>query len=48
VDQLPRAIKGPVNTVLPLIKAKSELGNMDHIMNVLGKGESLTSVAREN
>ena len=37
VDQLPRAIKGPVKTVKPLIEAKSELGNMDHIMDVLGK-----------
>jgi ATP-binding cassette subfamily E protein 1 len=37
VDQLPRAIKGPVKTVKPLIEAKSELGNMKHIMDVLGK-----------
>lgn len=36
VDQLPRAIKGPVKTVKPLIEAKSELGNLDHIMDVLG------------
>jgi ATP-binding cassette subfamily E protein 1 len=35
VDQLPRAIKGPVKTVKPLIEAKSELGNMKHIMDVL-------------
>ncbi|KAK4942418.1 Fe-S cluster-binding ribosome biosynthesis protein [Elasticomyces elasticus] len=35
VDQLPRAIKGPVNTVKPLIEAKSELGNLEHIMEVL-------------
>ncbi|EHY56159.1 Fe-S cluster-binding ribosome biosynthesis protein [Exophiala dermatitidis] len=35
VDQLPRAIKGPVKTVKPLIEAKSELGNLDHIMDVL-------------
>ncbi|KEF52855.1 translation initiation factor RLI1 [Exophiala aquamarina CBS 119918] len=35
VDQLPRAIKGPVKTVKPLIEAKSELGNMEHIMDVL-------------
>ncbi len=35
VDQLPRAIKGAVKTVKPLIEAKSELGNMQHIMDVL-------------
>jgi ATP-binding cassette subfamily E protein 1 len=35
VDQLPRAIKGAIKTVKPLIEAKSELGNLDHIMNVL-------------
>lgn len=35
VDQLPRAIKGPVNTVGPLIKAKVELDNMKHIMDTL-------------
>ena len=35
MDQLPRAIKGAVKTVKPLIEAKSEMGNMDHIMNVL-------------
>lgn len=37
VDQLPRAIKGPVKNVKPLIEAKSELGNLQHIMDVLGK-----------
>jgi ATP-binding cassette subfamily E protein 1 len=37
VDQLPRAIKGAIKTVKPLIEAKSELGNLDHIMNVLGR-----------
>ena len=35
VDQLPRAIKGDVKTVAPLIKARNELGNMDHIVDVL-------------
>lgn len=35
VDQLPRAIKGPVNTVKPLLEAKSDMDNMQHIMNVL-------------
>ncbi|KAJ9495346.1 Fe-S cluster-binding ribosome biosynthesis protein [Exophiala xenobiotica] len=35
VDQLPRAIKGPIKTVKPLIEAKSEMGNLKHIMDVL-------------
>ncbi|RVX73100.1 Translation initiation factor RLI1 [Exophiala mesophila] len=35
VDQLPRAIKGPIKNVKPLIQQKSELGNLDHIMDVL-------------
>ncbi|EXJ77379.1 translation initiation factor RLI1 [Capronia epimyces CBS 606.96] len=38
VDQLPRAIKGPVKTVLPLIQAKSDMGNLDHVMDVLELG----------
>lgn len=36
VDQIPKAVKGPVKEVEPLIKARSQLGNMDHIMEVLG------------
>lgn len=35
VDQLPRAIKGEVKTVAPLIKARSEMDTFDHIMDVL-------------
>lgn len=35
VDQLPRAIKGEVKTVGPLIKARSEMDTFDHIMDVL-------------
>lgn len=35
VDQLPRAIKGDVKTVGPLVKARHELNNYDHIMDVL-------------
>lgn len=35
VDQLPRAIKGTVKTVKPLIEAKNELKNMEQIMDVL-------------
>ena len=35
VDQLPRAVKGTVKSVKPLIEAKNELKNMEHIMDVL-------------
>lgn len=35
VDQLPRAIKGDVKTVKPLIAARSEMGTLDEMMNVL-------------
>ncbi|KAK5946527.1 Fe-S cluster-binding ribosome biosynthesis protein [Knufia obscura] len=35
VDQLPRAIKGDVKTVGPLVKARSEMDNYEHIMDVL-------------
>ena len=35
VDQLPRAIKGTVKTVKPLVEAKNELKNMEQIMDVL-------------
>jgi ATP-binding cassette subfamily E protein 1 len=37
VDQIPRAVKGPVKAVLPLLEARSQMGNMEHIMDVLGK-----------
>ena len=36
VDQIPRAVKGPVKQVKDLIKARNQLGNLDEIMNVLG------------
>ncbi|KAK5085010.1 Fe-S cluster-binding ribosome biosynthesis protein [Exophiala xenobiotica] len=35
VDQLPRAIKGDVKTVAPLLKARSEMDNLEHIMDTL-------------
>ncbi|KAK2784529.1 Fe-S cluster-binding ribosome biosynthesis protein [Onygenales sp. PD_12] len=35
VDQIPRAVKGPVKEVEPLIKARSQMGNMEHIMEAL-------------
>jgi ATP-binding cassette, sub-family E, member 1 len=39
VDMIPKAIKGPNKTVGHNIEARSEMGNMDHIMEVLGKNE---------
>jgi ATP-binding cassette subfamily E protein 1 len=36
VDMIPRAIKGP-QTVGHNIEARSEMGNLEHIMDVLGK-----------
>ncbi|ODH44692.1 translation initiation factor RLI1 [Paracoccidioides brasiliensis] len=35
VDQIPRAVKGPTKEVELLIKARSQMDNMDHIMEVL-------------
>ncbi|KAJ5151981.1 ABC transporter ABCE [Penicillium capsulatum] len=35
VDQIPRAVKGPVKQVQELIKSRVQLDNMDEIMNVL-------------
>lgn len=37
VDQIPRAVKGPVKQVQDLIKARAQLDNMDEIMEVLGQ-----------
>lgn len=37
VDQIPRAVKGPVKSVGPLIEARSQMDNMEHIMDVLGR-----------
>lgn len=36
VDQIPRAVKGPVQQVGELIKARVALDNEDEIMDVLG------------
>lgn len=36
VDQIPRAVKGPVKNVKDLIKARVQLDNLEHIMDVLG------------
>lgn len=42
VDQIPKAVKGPVKEVGPLIKARSQMDNMDHIMDVLGRSFSFS------
>jgi ATP-binding cassette subfamily E protein 1 len=36
VDQIPRAVKGPVQQVQQLISARAALGNEQEIMDVLG------------
>lgn len=36
VDQIPKAVKGPVKNVRALIKARVQLDNLEHIMNILG------------
>lgn len=37
VDQIPRAVKGPVKQVKELIKARVQLDNFDEMMDTLGK-----------
>jgi Predicted ATPase, RNase L inhibitor (RLI) homolog len=36
VDQIPRAVKGPIQQVQQLISARAALGNEEDIMEVLG------------
>lgn len=36
VDQIPKAVKGPVKNVGALIEARAQMDNMDHVMDVLG------------
>jgi ATP-binding cassette subfamily E protein 1 len=36
VDQIPRAVKGPVKNVGDLIKARAQMDNMEHILDTLG------------
>jgi len=43
VDQIPKAIKGPVKAVEPLIKARVQMDNMEHIMEVLGMRMSVST-----
>jgi ATP-binding cassette subfamily E protein 1 len=37
VDQIPKAVKGPEKSVEALLKARSQMGNLDKILDVLGK-----------
>ena len=47
VDQIPKAVKGPDKAVEPLVKARADMGNFEHIMNVLGKNQrDLLQIAR--
>lgn len=39
VDQIPRAVKGPVQNVGDLIKARAQLGNLEHILDTLGMAQ---------
>lgn len=39
VDQIPRAVKGPVQNVGALIKARAQLDNLDHILDTLGMAQ---------
>ena len=41
VDQIPKAVKGSVRKVSELVKARSQMDNMDHILNVLGRLSSI-------
>jgi len=36
VDQIPKAVKGSDRTVRALLKARSQMGNLQEIMDVLG------------
>jgi ATP-binding cassette subfamily E protein 1 len=37
VDQIPKAVKGPEKSVETLLKARAQMGNIDEILEVLGK-----------
>ena len=37
VDQIPKAVKGPDRTVEALLKSRNEMGNLEKIMDILGK-----------
>lgn len=36
VDQIPKAVKGPDKTVKTLLEARSQMENLDEILDVLG------------
>lgn len=37
VDQIPKAVKGPEKSVQGLLKARVQMDNYDHILDVLGE-----------
>lgn len=37
VDQIPRAVKGPVKKIGDLLKGRSQMDNLDRVMDVLGR-----------
>ena len=37
VDQIPKAVKGPVKDVKSLMESRSQMDNMDKILDVLGE-----------
>ena len=47
VDVIPKAIKGPNKTVQHNIEARSDMGNMEQIMKVLGKQKAETIWCRK-
>ena len=36
VDQIPKAVKGPDKTVRALLEARSQMNNLEEILDVLG------------
>ena len=37
VDQIPKAVKGPVKDVKTLVESRSQMDNLDKILDVLGR-----------
>lgn len=42
VDQIPKAVKGPNKTVQALLEARSQMDNLDEILDVLGTACAIT------
>lgn len=45
VDQIPRAVKGPVKEVGALLEARAQMDNMEHVMDVLGMYSFISRIA---